>query len=168
VIVDGAVSNTVFSAVGVPAPTVETGNVAIGRILVRGNVADSQILAGYDLAGAAVNADASIGTVRVIGNWTASDIVAGVQDTNGNGFGNADDVKIAGGTDRTDLISQIAAINISGTITGTAASGDHFGFTAQRILGLRNGGVPLGFTAVPNQSFELGATGDVTAREVAV
>jgi hypothetical protein len=164
--INGAATGSTISATGTANPTTATGDLAIGRVVIRGDVTNSQILAGYDTTGAPVNADASIGTVRVIGNWTASSVAAGVRDSGSPGFGDAGDTKITGGTDRGDLISQIAAINISGTVAGTATGGDHFGFVAQRIVAFRASGAPLAFTDTPGQSFELGTTGDVTAREV--
>jgi hypothetical protein len=72
-------------------------------------------------------------------------------------------VKIPG-TDNPAIISQIASIVIGGTVTGTVASGDHFGFTAQKIGTLKVGATTFSFTAAPNESFNLAA--DVTAREV--
>jgi len=107
----------------------------------------------------------------VVGNWTASDIVAGVIDAGSNGFGDAGDTKIVGETDRSGFVSQIARITVTGAIAGSAADGDHYGFVAQRILALKNGSSMLAFNlAAGDQSFELvpSTTNDVTAREVAV
>ena len=134
-----------------------------------GNFANSQILAGYDLTGAPVNADASIGIVKVKGNWTASDLVAGVVDTLGDGFGNSDDAKISGGIDIASRFSQIAVIVVKGTVEGSAGSADHFGFSAQSILTFNLSGsiLPLD-SLIALQVFELGTLADVTVREVSV
>jgi hypothetical protein len=165
------ITGTTISAVGQASPVLPTGDLAIARILVRGNVASSQVLAGYDIDGTPVNADASIGKVRVMGTWSASDIVAGVIDGGSNGFGTPEDTKIVTGTDRSGFVSQIRTVNITGAITGTEAAGDHFGFVAQRILKLKNGSTSLAFNlAAGDQFFEITptTTNDVTAREVAI
>jgi hypothetical protein len=157
-----------------------SGDVAIGSVLVKGNVLNSEILAGYDLTGAhipagdpivpiGVNADASISSIRVDGNWTASSVAAGVLDANGDGFGNADDAKIPVGTDQPNLISQIASIVIGGAVAGTDPTGDHFGFTAERIGAFKLAGTKLGFTKTSTgESFDLGVTSDVKAREITI
>src|SRR4029434_7524874 len=51
---------------------------ATKSLTIAGTVHDSQILAGYDVSGAAVNADVAIGKVLVKGEWIASDLVGGV------------------------------------------------------------------------------------------
>jgi hypothetical protein len=102
--------------------------------------------------GSASNADASIGSVRVVGNWTASDLVAGVNDAGSTGFGDADDTKIIGGTDRSGFVSQIGSVNISGAITGSAEADDHFGFVAQRILSFKTGPNSLAFNLAAGTS----------------
>ena len=143
-------------------------DLAIGRFRVSGDVTGSQILAGYDVNGVPANADASIGRVKVGGDWRASDLVSGVDDTAGNGFGNADDAAIPS-EDSAARISQIAAVVIKGAIAGSAAVDDHFGFVAQQILAFRHGSTTLALDPlVSGQTFELGATGDVTVREVSV
>lgn len=166
-IVNGSVTNSTISAVGQAVPDLLLGDVAIAALTVKGNVSGSHILAGYDLTGAPVNADASIGTVTVTGSWTASDLVAGVQDVNGDGFGNADDSKITLGTNRAGFVSKIASIIINGTVAGTAGGTDHFGFTAQRIGAFKSGGVATILTPGLDDK-PLGTTGDVRLHEVSV
>ncbi len=167
--VNGNVTDSTISAVGKAAPDRLLGDVAIGKLTIKGAVSGSQILAGTDLTGTPVNADASIGAVNVTGNWTASDIVAGVQDVSGDGFGNADDSKITLGTDRAGFISKIASIIINGTVAGTVGGTDHFGFTAQRIGAFKSGGVATALTpGSSNDDQPVGATGDVRIHEVAV
>ena len=172
-IIGTGITHSTITAVGQAAPVLPAGDVAIGSLTVNGNVTDSQILAGYaavagsSAAPTAVNADASIGTVKVTGNWTASSLIAGVQDTDGDGFGDADDVKIAGGTDRANMRSQITSVVITGTVDGSSVNpNDHFGFEAQRILAFKSGGIALKFTGATDTPTELGTTGDVTVREV--
>lgn len=168
-VVTGSVTNSTITAVGQAAPQIKTGDVAIGTLLVKGSVTDSNILAGYAADGSAVNADASIGTVSVANAWSASNLVAGVADVNGDGFGNADDVAISGGINRPGYISNIAAIIIGGSVGGSDATGDHFGFTAQKISLFKLRGASLGFDSkAGNQSIPLLGPNDVTAREVAI
>jgi hypothetical protein len=120
--------------------------VFIGKLTVGGSVIYANILSGYS-KGADLNpsdGDGSIGSVRVGGDWIASNLVAGVVDTNGDGFGNNDDDVIAVDNDP-NIRSRIASIVIKGSVSGTAATGDRFAFTAQDIGSLKIGGrvVPL-------------------------
>jgi len=166
-VVNGNVTGSTISAVGQAVVNTMLGDLAIAKLTIKGNVTDSQILAGYDQSGTGLNADASIGPVSVTGNWTASDLVAGVQDVNADGFGNADDTKITIGINRAALYSKIASVVIGGTVTGTATGGDNYGFTAQRILAFKSGGVATVLTpGSGNDDKPLGATGDVKIHEV--
>jgi len=171
--VGGDVTNANISARGQAVQTAT--DLAIGKITVTGNVSGTSIRAGYDTQFTnAVNADAQIGPVIVKGNWTASNLIAGVIDVGANGFGNADDARITGGFDNAKIVSQIASIVINGVVGGTASpTNDHFGFVAQKIGAMKISGVVVPFSAVVAQSFPLASTGasptnDVTAREVAV
>ncbi len=174
IMIAGNVSDSLISAAGIPISTdvagkraVSASTRAIGSIKVLGSVSGSQVLAGYDLEDFAVNADASIGTVQVSGNWTSSDVVAGVEDVNGDGFGQADDAVIAGDADHPDLISQISRIIVGGQVTGTTGTDDHFGFTAERILSCKVAGTSVALSkSVGGQSFELGLDAATTVREV--
>lgn len=125
----GGLHDTTITAIG---QAVQKGakDVAIGKITVSKNVSSTEILAGHDAFGG-VNADAQIGKVTVKGNWTASSLVAGAVDRLGDGYGNADDTLIDGGSDK--IISRIASVIIGGTVSGTAEEGDHFGFVAEKL-----------------------------------
>lgn len=127
--VKGSVTDSVITAVG-QAVQKGTKDVAIGKITINGNVSGSEFLAGHDAFGG-VNADAQIGKVTVKGNWIASSLVAGAVDRLGDGYGNADDTLIDGGSDK--IISRIASVIIGGTVSGTAQEGDHFGFVAEQL-----------------------------------
>jgi hypothetical protein len=85
--------------------------VAISSLTIGGHVNDSNILAGYDLAGMPVNADVSIGSVIVRGAWSASSLVAGIVDSTGDGLRQKRRTH-RGGMD--DLIATIASIKIKG------------------------------------------------------
>ncbi len=115
-------------------------DLAIGRIDVQGSVTGSDFLAGYDVNGNAVNPDAQIGAVKVLANWTASNLVAGVIAGADAGFGNPLDAK-APGADSATILSKIASVQIGGTVTGTALAGDHFGFVAQDVGSFKVAGV---------------------------
>src|SRR4051812_337396 len=89
-----------------------TTDVVISKITVTGRVELANILAGFNpVALGATNGDAQIGTVKVGGNWLASNIVAGSQNlgadnaVGGTGanadnvnFGDAHDSSIGMGT----------------------------------------------------------------------
>ena len=150
---------------------------AIKSLTVKGSVRFANVLAGY--AGAVgINADAQIGAVLVGGDWIASSLVAGVVDTLGNGFGNADDAKISAGNaiNTAEIDAKIASIVIKGQTLGTSAAGDHFGFIAQEIGALKIGAVSYALTpgranddlTATDPGFLIGPTGDFRIREVAL
>lgn len=161
----GTLTDAVISARGANAQG-KSSDRAIGSIVVSGGVNNSEILAGYDVAGVALNPDAQIGSVTVAGNWTASSLVAGVADIGADGFANEDDRPIVG-ANNPNIISRIAAIRIDGAITGTAAAGDHFGFVAEQIIAFSHAGdrVPLDKDTIDVEQFDL-ANVDVSLREV--
>lgn len=155
-----------------------TSDIAIKSIAVGGRVELARILAGYGQAGTGVdgegglNADASIGKVIVGRDWIASSIAAGVDD-NGDGFGNANDAKLAGPgvTDNAAIISRIGSIAINGQALGTVGGTDQFGFVGEQIVSLKIGAVSLPLTPGPANDLAgipLGTTGDLTVREVAL
>ena len=89
-----------------------------------------------------------------------------MRDAGNNGFGNPDDVVIPG-ADADGILSRIASILIRGTVVGSGAAGDHFGFTAQQIGSFKAGGIKAVLNSSTNLPLELSlATGDVTLREV--
>jgi hypothetical protein len=105
-------------------------DVAIASLSVAGDVRFARILAGFDFELIPSNADASIGSVLVGGDWVAGSLVAGAQDTGAHGFGVGDTLQTIGDT---PLISRITSITIKGDATGSLNFGDHFGFVAQQI-----------------------------------
>ncbi len=135
--IGAAVDHLLVSAQGQAHPTAKT-DLTIGSITIHGAVSNSTLRAGYDRFGNPVNGGAQIGKVSITGDWTASNLVAGVQDVDQDGFGDLDDVSIPtmGGP-----ISKIAGIIITGNVTGTGPSGDHFGFTAKQIVSVRIAGI---------------------------
>jgi len=161
--VNGALSS--FNAASLIDATLSATE-ELRSVHVTANISGSQILAGYDVRGAAANGDARIGKVAIDGNWIASDLVAGIQDVSGNGFGNPDDALIGIRNDST-LIASIASVVINGTVTGTEAADDHFGFVAQQILAFKQGGQAVALNKTGVDVKELDATHqDVSLREV--
>lgn len=164
--VNGDVFDSTITARGQAVHALTT-DVAIGSITIAGDILNSKILAGYDLAGGAVNADAQIGAVRVIGNWTSSVLAAGVIDGGDDLFGTLDDIPIPV-ANSARIVAQIASIVIDGNVVGTATGGDHFGFISERIGAFRSHGVALPLNAAGGQSFEVGTDGDTTVRELLI
>jgi len=161
-----AASPVVISAVGQASPAAGK-DVAIGNISIGGRVDDALILAGYSTALAVSNADAQIGPVKVSGDWIASDLVAGAENSDfpsnalAPNFGNASDASIGGGT--AGFISKIASITIGGEVFGTPVSvnsTDNFGFVAQGISAVKIGGIAITIAAGNNPQ-AVGETGDV-------
>jgi hypothetical protein len=152
---------------GLPATT--TIDLAIASLTVGGRVERALILAGYDVFGNPVNGQASIGPVKVGGDWVASSLVAGAMTLlPGFNFGTATDTEI--GTEATeDRIAQIASIAIGGQALGTVGGTDHFGFVAERIGLLSVGGTVIPLHAGPSNDgpTNVGPTGDLTVFEVA-
>ena len=115
--------------------------VAIDKLFVRHGVENALILLGYkkqqpaspneSVSYVPTNPDASVGRVIVRGDWTASSLAVGVLDAGGDGFGR-NDTSIDAGPD-TAIHARIAKIVIKGQATGSAAEGDFFGITAERI-----------------------------------
>jgi hypothetical protein len=148
----------VFSASGAVAPT-PTSNMAIGKINIGGRVENAQIIAGYDFDFGANNGNAQIGAVSVGGDWIASSIVAGIQNSiDSLHFGDGHDSVIGGVA---NSIAKIASITIGGTVTGTPVSGDHFAFESHAIGNVKIGGN----TVLPGTQLSP-LTGDVTLQLV--
>jgi hypothetical protein len=155
-----------------------SSDVAIKSLIVGGRVESADILAGYEfdlMSGETigVNADAQIGRV-VVGDWIRSNLVAGVQDDSDaprdNFFGDGDDQKISGVTDRPGVVSKIASILIKGTAFGTTFGGDHYGFVAQQIGSFKIGKTTFPLTAGAGTDLDgllAGLTVDLRVREVA-
>jgi len=101
------------------------------KVVIKGDVKNALIVAGYGKGLAPQTADAKIGEVIVEGRWIASSMVAGVDDPGDDGYGLKDTVIAGDKTKR--LISRIASLIIKKGAFGTAEAGDHFGITAEKI-----------------------------------
>jgi hypothetical protein len=119
-------------------------DVAVASLSVGGDVRFARILAGFDAIQSPADADASIGPVTVGGDWVASILVAGAEDSGFPGFGIGDVLQTVGDT---PLVARIVSITIKGDATGSTVSGDHFGFVAQQIGGLKIGGRTFALSA---------------------
>lgn len=163
-LIGNATHSVVISAGGLEESD-NRGTIALGSVFVGGSVQYARILAGYDINMNNADADASIGLVRVLGDWRASDVVAGIDSVDGQ-FGNNDDVLMLANDDAT-LTSRIASIIIGGQIVNSTAVADFFGFVAQNL-----GKVSVGGRAIPlvpgtgNDVFFLGTLADLRIREV--
>lgn len=155
-------------------------DLALKTLSVGGRVEWTNVVLGVSAAGD--NADASIGTVKVGGDWIASSLRAATLPGTDTFTGTGDDVSAARpgltGRDNAALFSQIASLTIKGQVFGTAgASTDQFGISAEQIKKASIGGERLALTIGARSSddfFRLaptgpGATGlnsDVTLLEV--
>lgn len=163
--VAGDLINSTIQARGQLKPG-RTSDIAIGTLTVSGKVENSDVLAGYLGNGFAFNPAAQIGNIRVNGDWIASNIVAGIEDADANGFGTAGDVVVEG-ENPNQIVSHIASITIGGTVRGSDATGDHFGFVAQKIGSVRIAGTATTLNANSDDVVELDLTnGDTTLREI--
>jgi hypothetical protein len=134
---------------------------------VGGSVRDAFIAAGYDRSGAAVNADASIGTVAAT-RWAASSLVAGVTSGPDGFFGTEDDTLISHDD---PIVAKIASVLITGYATGNGQpSANHFGFVAEEIGTFRVRLSKLALKPGPSNDLaglQLYPTDNLTIREVA-
>jgi hypothetical protein len=152
-------------------------DVAIASLSVAGKVQYADILAGYDENLNGVNGQASIGRVKVGGDWIASNLIAGVSgndDTTtvaaSTNFGGSGEVDLPPAFPNDNLTAVIAGITIGGAVLGTPASvnnEDQFGFVAQEIAAFSVGGVAFKLNSGPdNDNLPVGDTGDVNLFEV--
>jgi hypothetical protein len=158
----GGTALRVEGAANGPASGVD---VAIGSITIGGRVENAQILAGYNVFGWGVNADASIGRVKVGGMWIASTLHAGTGAGLDGLDGTGDDARLSGMDvrDNPNLTAQIASIVIAGQGMGTIASAsDNFGIVSEWIKKAKTGGNKLGFLGgarSPDDRFFVATTG---------
>lgn len=100
-----------------------------------------------------LNADASIGSITVGGDWIASSATAGTASTDGR-FGNNDDAIVTGGRDQVNLHSSIGTFTVKGQALGTSASTtDMFGVVAEEIGKAKVGGRTFAFTKTGTEAF---------------
>jgi hypothetical protein len=157
-------NRVLISARGQAAPSA-AGDIAFGKITIGGRVERTDILAGYNGV-FAMNGNAQIGAVTVGGDWRASSLVAGIQDAGAPGFGDAGDIVIPNPAPDA-IVSRIGKVTIKGIITGSGATGDQFGITAQQIGVFKVGKNKLSLTEATDTAIALAPiTADVNLREV--
>jgi hypothetical protein len=131
----------------------------IDSLTVLGAVQHANIVAGIN---------GSIDSVLIAGNWMASNLAAGVQRGNDGLFGTDDDELLFDSEHASPKAGRIDRVFILGRISGTSATGDHFGFVAKRIdkfFTLLGGGFLNLHPGAGNDDIPLGPTGDVRLRE---
>ncbi|MDB6149419.1 MAG: hypothetical protein JWQ44_867 [Chthoniobacter sp.] len=164
------VSPVIISGLGQdPAATrITTTDLAIRSVTVGGRVELAMVLAGFtpDEAGSAgTNGNASVGSVRVAGDWIGSSVSAGVRDAAGDGFANVDDYVISDSTDA--IVARIASIAIGGAVIGSSNPAVFSGFTAQQVGLLKIGAYLAPLTTGSDTAIPLAPyTGNVTLREI--
>lgn len=160
-------AHSVISAYGRATEPVKGLDIAIKSLTVGGRVEWADIIAGA--TGTLRNADASIGAVKVSGDWIASNLTAGVS-AGADGFiGTGDDASYDDGggaftvRDREGRDAQIASVRIGGQVLGTAdTESDHFGIVAEWIKLATIGGQRVGLTFGPRSDadyFRIAPTG---------
>jgi hypothetical protein len=166
---EGNTTNPVIiSARGSATPTTTT-DTAIGSLTVKGSVEFADIVAGVDVNGKAVNADAQIGNVLVGGNWTASSIAAGVTPGFGSYYGTFLDSVMSGTGVKNvaTIFSKIAGVTIGGEAMGTIGGFDYYGIVAQDVGSVKIGIAKLPLKSGPdNDVIPIGITEDFDVREV--
>ncbi len=155
-------SEVIISAKGLETvPANPSADPAIGNIKVGGRVERTEFLAGYNTSLLAVDGDAQIGKLQVTGDWVASSLVAGAQNSGGLGhWGDGHDSLIS-----TPSIAKIASIQIGGIVIGDTSSTngmDHFGFVSHAIGSFKAGGTAFTLPSSPGTLSLSPLTGDVS------
>ncbi len=163
----GCSGNTVnITAGGLLLPKTSSQALAIKMITVNGNVSFANILAGYDINGSPINADASIGTVQTkanndteqSGTMEATNIVAGAVEGNDFEFGTQNDALISG-SNVSNILSSIAKIIVAGGFD-SAENETTYGFVAETVVSVIVNGTAVSLTSGPHNDFK--SAGDST------
>ena len=165
-VIGTAIAPAIISA----AAIIDASDIAIKSLLIQGNVAFAEVLAGYDgdvsqgQRGKLVSADAQISRIEVRGSVGGLNVIAGVVPGAGGRFGDATDAPGSGFgvRDSSRVISSIASVILRGSVLNTNAAS--FGIVAQQVIAVQTGptltplaGLTRGAgndlaTAVPNAS----------------
>jgi hypothetical protein len=124
------------------APAIISGR-SIGTLAVGGNVDHAEILAGFDSALNPLAVPARIYQVLVKGQWSASDLAAGVSAGTDGFFGTGDDVKFGLQGSRIGLLRV-------GSFTDSPDAGDHSGIVSTQIATVIAGRTRVPLTAAIN------------------
>jgi hypothetical protein len=133
-------------------------DVAIKSVSIGGHVSLAKILGGFDRDDpdtAGSNGNASIGVVKVGGDWFASSISAGVNAGN-FGFGNpAGVIDNPPGAATDAIVARIASVVIKGSVSGPPNPFFQTGFVAQQIGSFKAAGFTAPLTAVTDPAISL-------------
>jgi hypothetical protein len=135
-----------------------TTDLAFGNINIAGNVDRAAIRAGNGVfleSGSFVflnNPDAQIGSITVGGNWTASELGSGTYSRSGDRYVKTVD---SGVPDSPRRLARIGSITIGGSVRGTSATGDRFGFIAEEIGRVRIGASDRALVSGPSNDNQL-------------
>lgn len=161
--IDGNATNLLVISAGAQPLSGYAAPPGLGTLSVGGNVSYTNVNAGYwSGAEPAYNPDARIGRVLIEGDLSVSSITAGIHPGADLVFGTDDDYA---GPGELTARSQIASIIVGGQVTGTNIGGDVFTVSAQRILSMRVGGVPVPLTSALDTIQLAPNTSDVLLRE---
>lgn len=137
-----------------------TSDLAIKSVSIGRNVSLAKILAGFapgDADEVGSNGNASIGAVKVGGDWSGSSVSAGINagvaGFGVRGFGiNPTVIDNPPGAAADALVARIASITIKGTVTGAPSFFFQTGFVAQQIGAFKAGAftAPLTAAATPD------------------
>jgi hypothetical protein len=140
-IVGNSNTSVVISGKGQATPPATTPDLAIGSFIAGGRVTFANIEAGYDLTDTAVNANGSIGSLAITGDFFGSEAVADKIGTVGVGG------SVIGASGNTGMISAtggLGAVTIKGNLAG--GNGNNSGAISDggNALGISVGGSVLG------------------------
>jgi hypothetical protein len=154
---------TGFPFISPPSSPAKT--LAIGKLIIGGDVKNADILTGFDGGGDA-RSDASIGSITVGGSVIATNIVAAISKGVDGIWGTIDDTTIS--PSNSSFIPTIGSITIKGQLLGSYGFEDGFVITAGEIKSIKvgNNKIALG-ASVLDELTAYGATRDINIREVA-
>jgi hypothetical protein len=144
----------------------------IDRLAIGGDVIGADILTGYTVSGTGftnpttsvaplARATAGYGKLTIGGNWVASTLAADISPGTDQRFGTPDDLLIFNNT-----TAAIKSIIIKGTVAGTSAVGDSFGFVARTIGIFKSANSAPTLSSTAADVIPIGGTGDVALREI--
>ncbi len=153
----GTAANPVnITAGGTLLPKSDSQALAIKSVTVVGNMLFTNVLAGYDISGNAINADVQIGLVQTkgtdgSGQMTGVNIVAGAVAGPDGQFGTFDDALITA-SDSPSILSGIAKIIVAGGFANPADE-QSYGFVGEHVTTVIVSGKTIAQQAGPHNDF---------------
>jgi hypothetical protein len=137
------------------AASIDSSNVGIKNLIIKGNVSFAEILAGYkgnvtsSYRGQLTSADAQISKVEIGGTVLGLNLIAGADAGAEGRFGDATDVLASGAAvrDSAKVISQIASVILKGNVLPNA---DTYGIVAQHIVAVKVGTIGASLPGLAN------------------